>query len=69
MRPASDLCSLEAPSVYSFHMSVLVPRFSSVLDSGASCSSLLFYFVKVSFSLFAFTCVELSSAIVSARRS
>ncbi|GKD47656.1 hypothetical protein Tco_1276632, partial [Tanacetum coccineum] len=69
MRPTPDPCSLEAPSVYSFHMSALVPKFSGVLVFGTSCYSLLFPSVKVSFGPLAFTCVELSSAIVSARKS
>ncbi|GJX84528.1 hypothetical protein Tco_0335302 [Tanacetum coccineum] len=69
MRPAPDPCSLEAQSVYSFHKSALVPKFLGALASGAFCSSPLFPSARVSFGPLAFICVELFSAIVSAKKS
>ncbi|GJV51131.1 hypothetical protein Tco_1446872 [Tanacetum coccineum] len=69
MRPAPDPCSLEAQCIYSFHKSALVPKFSGALASGALCSSSLFPSARVSFGPLAFICVELFSAIVSAKKS
>ncbi|GJZ27496.1 hypothetical protein Tco_0571749 [Tanacetum coccineum] len=68
MRPSLDPCSLDAPSVYNFHMSASALRFSGALVSVSSCSSILSPYAKMSFGPSVFACVGLSSAIVSARK-
>ncbi|GJU51909.1 hypothetical protein Tco_1221464 [Tanacetum coccineum] len=69
MRPAPDPCSLDAPSVYGFHMSVLAQRFSGALVYVSFCSSILSPSTKVSSRPYVFTCVGLSVIIVSTRKS
>ncbi|GJZ17091.1 hypothetical protein Tco_0553214 [Tanacetum coccineum] len=63
--------SIRAPFVIPSHYTAasLLRASSLLLSSLASCSSLLFPSARVSLSPLAFICVELSSAIVSAKKS
>ncbi|GKC65757.1 hypothetical protein Tco_1098355 [Tanacetum coccineum] len=69
MRPAPNPCSLDAPPVYNFHMSASALRFLGALVSVSSNSSKLYPSAKVSSRPSVFTCVGLSSVIVSAKKS